>query len=96
MAWLVGWLVWGGWTDGRTDGWGMGDAGWGGEAFHLHLYEIPYHHVMRLTLGLNGRVMVCDCKDGDGVDEDEGVSDLWSRMLVCILYMRGEGRDGYR
>jgi len=85
-------------TNGWMDGWDMGDVGWGGEAFHLHLYQIPYHHAMRLTVGLNGRVMVCDRRDGDGVDEDEGVSDLWSRILVCIHGggREGEGRDGYR
>ena len=85
LGWLIGWYG----VDGWMDGWDKGDAGWGGEAFHLHLYQIPYHHAMRLTLGLIGRVMACDRRDGDGADEDEDVSNLWSRMLVCILYMRG-------
>jgi len=35
--------------------------------FYIYiLYQVPYHHAMRL----NGRVMVCD-RRGDGADEDD-------------------------
>jgi len=54
--------------DGRGD---MGDASRDEEVLYLYLYQVPYHHAMRL----NGRVMVCD-RRGDGADEDEDVSDL--------------------
>jgi len=39
--------------------------------FHLHLYQIPYHHTTRL----DGRVMVCDRRDD--AEEDEDVPDPW-------------------